>query len=221
MGIALALCAALLVAVQQVRAQTASAVIVSQLDRGDSGTEVTNLQTLLSTDVSIYPERLVTGYFGPLTESAVQRFQCREGIVCSGTPVSTGYGRVGPSTLARLNIYVAAGGTIGGTVGGGQAPLFSNVVVTRGAGTATITWNTNEAARGKVYYQTSFPTMIEGSATSQVSISGTPIEEAALSTSHTIAITGLQPGQTYYYVLQSTDANGNVSVLWPNTFMAQ
>ena len=64
---------------------------------------VTTLQSDLSGDSSIYPEKLVTGYFGPLTQKAVQRFQAKYGIVNSGTPSTTGYGRVGPKTRAKLN----------------------------------------------------------------------------------------------------------------------
>ncbi len=42
------------------------------------------------------------GTYGPLTEKAVKAFQCKEGVVCSGTPASTGYGAVGPSTRAAI-----------------------------------------------------------------------------------------------------------------------
>lgn len=61
------------------------------------------LQKDLARDPSLYPEGLVTGYFGPLTLKAVQRFQTKYGIVSSGTSVTTGYGRVGPRTRAKLN----------------------------------------------------------------------------------------------------------------------
>ena len=44
-----------------------------------------------------------TGYFGTLTQSAVQAFQCTESIVCSGSPDTTGFGAVGPRTRGRMN----------------------------------------------------------------------------------------------------------------------
>jgi len=44
-----------------------------------------------------------TAYFGFLTQSAIQNFQCKHSIVCSGTPDSTGYGVVGPKTRVKLN----------------------------------------------------------------------------------------------------------------------
>lgn len=203
------------------QAQSVSAALTSQMQFGAQGAQVSNLQTLLSTDTTVYPEQLVTGYYGSLTQSAVQRFQCREGIVCSGTVASTGYGRVGPSTLMRLNSYITAGGTI--AVGGGNAaPLVSSLSVTvASGGTAVVTWVTNEAARGKVYYQNSFPTMVEGSATAAPIISGTVAQEASFGSAHSVTITGLTPGQTYYYVVESTDASGSTTLVWPRTFTAQ
>lgn len=73
------------------------------LKKGSTGTDVTQLQTYLAKDSSIYPEGLVTGYFGTLTEKAVQRWQAKEGIVSSGTPSTSGYGLVGPRTRSALN----------------------------------------------------------------------------------------------------------------------
>ena len=70
---------------------------------GIKDSSVTTLQTDLASDSSIYPEKLITGYFGALTQKAVQRFQAKYGIVNSGTPLTTGYGRVGPKTRAKLN----------------------------------------------------------------------------------------------------------------------
>src|SRR5579864_1581788 len=80
----------------------ASAQVVAMLDPGQSGAQVTELQTFLATDPSVYPEGLVTGFYGPLTQAAVERFQCKYGIICSGDVSSTGYGRVGPLTLAEI-----------------------------------------------------------------------------------------------------------------------
>ena len=44
-----------------------------------------------------------TDYFGPLTQAALKKFQASQGIVSSGDPLTTGYGRVGPKTLARIS----------------------------------------------------------------------------------------------------------------------
>ena len=43
-----------------------------------------------------------TTYFGPLTERALQRFQCDKLQVCSGNPATTGYGATGPRTRRAL-----------------------------------------------------------------------------------------------------------------------
>ncbi len=65
--------------VQELREQ-----IVTELREGQRGDEVTKLQELLSSDPDIYPERLVTGFFGPLTRQAVMRFQQRHNVSESG-----------------------------------------------------------------------------------------------------------------------------------------
>ena len=44
-----------------------------------------------------------TGFFGALTQKAVQQFQCAQSIVCSGNPSSTGWGMVGVRTRKALN----------------------------------------------------------------------------------------------------------------------
>ncbi|MBI2035350.1 MAG: peptidoglycan-binding protein [Candidatus Liptonbacteria bacterium] len=64
--------------------------------------EVTKLQRYLAADPTLYPEGLVTGYFGSLTQTAVRRFQARNGIVSSGSPATTGYGVLGPKTRAAI-----------------------------------------------------------------------------------------------------------------------
>jgi peptidoglycan hydrolase-like protein with peptidoglycan-binding domain len=69
----------------------------------DTGGEVTKLQQFLASDSSIYPEREVTGYFGALTERAVQRWQTAHSVVSSGTPDTTGYGVIGPKTRIAIS----------------------------------------------------------------------------------------------------------------------
>lgn len=62
---------------------------------GITSEEVTDLQEILSGYSDIYPEGIVSGYFGPLTKQAVKRFQKKLGID------DTGY--VGPLTRRALN----------------------------------------------------------------------------------------------------------------------
>lgn len=65
------------------------------LYRGIKHKDVTALQTFLAQDKAIYPEGLVTGFFGAGTEAAVKRFQKKHGIAQLGN--------VGPATRAKLN----------------------------------------------------------------------------------------------------------------------
>lgn len=73
---------------------------VRPLALGMRNDEVLNLQKALKTDSSIYPEGVASGYFGPATVKAVQKFQAKYGLASSGKP---GYGVVGPKTRAKLN----------------------------------------------------------------------------------------------------------------------
>ncbi len=49
--------------------------ITKELKKGDRGTEVEILQNWLAKDIKIYPEGIVTGYYGSLSQIAVKRFQ--------------------------------------------------------------------------------------------------------------------------------------------------
>lgn len=71
--------------------------LVRSLSQGMSGDDVTELQELLATDPDLYPEKLVTGYFGPLTDKAVKKFQKKYGIEQIGI--------VGPKTRAALHAF--------------------------------------------------------------------------------------------------------------------
>ncbi|TAK58760.1 peptidoglycan-binding protein [Patescibacteria group bacterium] len=57
----------------------------------ETGGDVTKLQKALAEDRTLYPEGLVTGYFGPATQSAVKRLQVRESILpSSASSLSSG-----------------------------------------------------------------------------------------------------------------------------------
>ena len=86
------------------------------LSFGARGNDVENLQKLLAQDKEIYSEGLITGYFGPLTEKAVQRWQKKQGIVSFGSAEMTGYGRVGPETKSQLNKLITEGAGASGVI---------------------------------------------------------------------------------------------------------
>ncbi len=71
------------------------------LARGAQGPDVTKLQEFLIRAGNL-PAGNNTGFFGPLTEAAVQAWQAAKGIVIDGTPATTGWGVVGPKTRALL-----------------------------------------------------------------------------------------------------------------------
>ena len=79
-------------------------IFTQMLKRGSRSVQVSALQEFLKRDAGMYPEGLVTGFFGPATERAVQRFQTTYGLVSSGAPATTGYGAVGPRTREKLNL---------------------------------------------------------------------------------------------------------------------
>ena len=195
---------------------SASAASISRtLDLGSSGADVSSLQVYLATDSNLYPSGLVTGYYGQLTKAAVERYQTREGIVTSGTPATTGYGRVGPTTRASLNAKMS--GTSANN--GGTSPSIYSTSVSTTNSSATINWNTNENSSAVVYYGTSFPSMIEGSPTSGVTIGGSSmLSHADLRASHSATLTSLNSNTMYYFVLYDRDGEGNESISWPATF---
>lgn len=177
-----------------------------QLQVGMHGTDVSTLQTFLATDPTLYPQGLVTGYFGFLTKSAVSNFQSRNDL----PPV----GRVGPMTLPVLNFQIANGMPGRGDM---SAAVITNVSITTGRTTATVGWATSESAKGVVYYSTSPLTTYENP--NSVDVSGnTSMTDNGLHTTQNISLQGLQPNTTYYYLIYTTDQAGNVSVTWPATF---
>ncbi len=68
----------------------------------DTGGQITLLQRFLANDIAVYPEGTVSGYFGALTERAVERWQIKNGVVTSGTSQTTGLGVVGALTRAAM-----------------------------------------------------------------------------------------------------------------------
>jgi len=66
--------------------------------------EVEKLQEFLKQDPEVYPEGLVTGYYGPLTEKAVRKFQEKHAEdVLKPLGLSEGTGVVGEKTIGKMN----------------------------------------------------------------------------------------------------------------------
>lgn len=176
--------------------------ITTQLDPGARGANVTNLQSFFADNASIYPEGMVTGYYGGLTKAAVNRFQAAYGF--------SQVGRVGPMTLSKINSLIANGGW-----GDSLAPIMYSSTVNTGNNSATFNWSVNENSSARVFYSTNVVTINEGdinSAGFAVVNGNTAFGSNVAGTSQQVTISGLQPNTTYYYMLVSTDVNGNVSV---------
>lgn len=181
-------------------------VLNRQLQLGMSGSDVTALQTFLAKDPTIYPQGLITGYYGFLTKAAVSNFQNRNGI--------SAVGRVGPATLPVLNLQMNSGGMVNTF---GTAPMITSVNTNASRNNTTISWNTNEFARGVVYYSSS--PLITYERTNSVDVSGnTAMSDNDFHTSHSVYIPNLQSNTVYYYMIYTTDQDGNVSVTFPATF---
>src|SRR3989344_6478170 len=191
-------------------AASALTMLTSSLDFGARGANVLSLQQFLAADVSLYAEGIISGYYGSLTRAAVQRYQCRQGIVCSGDAASTGYGRVGPRTLAAINASI--GGVATGDV---SAPLASAVVAATTSSSATFMWTTNEPARGTIYWSASPLALLEGSVSVPPTVTGPTMTESSFGFNHSVSITGLTANTIYYFAARSEDASGNVQLTWP------
>jgi hypothetical protein len=77
------------------------------LDYGMSDPEVQWLQKALTLE-ECFPDTISpTLFFGNVTKQSVQKFQVKYNIVSSGSSSTTGFGRVGPKTLAKLNSIYA------------------------------------------------------------------------------------------------------------------
>jgi hypothetical protein len=86
------------------------------------------------------------------------------------------------------------------------APVISSIASSTTSTTATVTWTTNENATSDVEYGVSSGNYAVASST------------ASLVTSHSISLSGLFEGVTYYYVVVSTDGAGNTSTSTEHTF---
>lgn len=82
--------------------------LLNQLKPGMTSDEVKTLQEIMATDSSIYPEGIISGYYGKLTEKAVKKFQkklCLDQV-----------GNVGPKTLWKINELLTEGAGSSGKV---------------------------------------------------------------------------------------------------------
>jgi peptidoglycan hydrolase-like protein with peptidoglycan-binding domain len=188
--------------------QKSEASITSLLSLGSRNADVTELQQFFSTNPRIYPEGIVSGYFGGLTREAVVQFQAAFDI--------DQVGAVGPVTRTAINNVMASG--FGLDI---SAPIRSNLTVQTSNNSATVSWSTNELAKGQVLYSTSPIVSTEVSGHAQLPYTSGTLAVSTFPTatnSQSINLTGLQSNTQYYYVARSIDQTGNVSLSQMLTF---
>ena len=115
--------------------------------------------------------------------------------------------------VSALSAHLGHGDTLGicpqqpGTttppVADTTAPTVTNRQVSAiSSTTASVGWNTSEAASSKVWYSTTTPVV---AATPTLSVSA-----AALVSTHALSLTGLTASTTYHYVIEARDAANNM-----------
>ncbi len=84
------------------------------------------------------------------------------------------------------------------------APIISSLTVSPRLGDAVVRWTTNENANSEVFYSLNTPVDLSSSSTHS-------IVRGALVTDHRVVIGPLSASTTYYVIVRSHDASGNVS----------
>jgi hypothetical protein len=90
------------------------------------------------------------------------------------------------------------------------APVISDIVADHLSETATVSWETNENATGKIYYGIATPIVF-------ASAPNTKLNDA-YSLNHVFNLTGLATSTTYYFVLEGKDAAGNIGTSTEHQF---
>jgi|TARA_Y100000310_G_scaffold259158_1_gene267751 hypothetical protein len=89
-----------------------------------------------------------------------------------------------------------------------RAPSISNVTTSNVSETeATVSWETDEISNSKIVYNNTSP-----------ATGGTSQIDTSFTTTHSIALSGLNTGTTYYYVVSSADTAGNTGVSAEQSF---
>ena len=223
--------------------------LIRSLRQGMGGDDVRALQAILAADTSIYPEGMITGFYGQLTSEAVKKFQKKYGIEMLGF--------VGPKTLKKLNeemnkLALAEEDDEGDEDNDGDrkdkrlcakippghliapgwlkknekpkvpecqklpkgiedksdvdviAPVISGIATSNLLATTTnIIWMTNEKATSKVWFGTTTPVATDGSSSL--------VSSSEKVRSHILSFSNLATSTIYYYIVGSSDANGNTA----------
>jgi peptidoglycan hydrolase-like protein with peptidoglycan-binding domain len=165
------------------------------------------LQKFLASNHDIYSTGLVTGYFGSMTKTAVKNFQYAYDLTIDGI--------AGANTKNKVNSLI-----LGGKGMDIYSPSISNMSVIPSGKNVTFTFNSNEAVKATVFYDTNRIIWSE----TEVSygtpfISGAGVSDATFTTNKQITVNNLSANTIYNYTVLVTDASGNFSVTWPSAFV--
>ncbi|MES2014341.1 MAG: PKD domain-containing protein [Patescibacteria group bacterium] len=83
-------------------------------------------------------------------------------------------------------------------------PTLSGITALVGTDKIVFNWNTNEGADSEIYYSASSPVEVGGANT-------TAVTDATLSTSHALTVGTLKAGTSYYFIIESKNADGGVA----------
>jgi len=218
--------------------------LLGQLREGMTGEDVKLLQEILATDPDIYPEGLITGYYGNLTKNAVKRFQKVAGL--------EQVGNVGPQTLSKINELLAVGAGKSGKVPPGLliAPGIRkkvNIEILKPLPGQVLPPGIAKKLGGELPGEDITPPVVtevkvtsitETSAkitwvtnekadskvwydivTPLVVASSTPmVSSTDLTLNHELSLSGLTPNTTYYFIVSSTDNKNNNEISAQGTF---
>lgn len=167
---------------------------------GARGDEVKELQEFLKQFPDIYPQGLVSGYFGLLTEAAVRKFQEKQGIESIGV--------VGPKTLSKLNELITEGAGASGVVPPGllTAPGIEKKIEIPATTTPSGTVPAISATPAQ-------PISVTGTSTVPA-ISATPAQPAITATTTTTTIDTTPPVISGVRSPQATLYNTSAGIEW-------
>jgi hypothetical protein len=122
--------------------------------------------------------------------------------------------QLGLTFLSKINSIISSG--LGLDI---DAPITTNTSTQMAANNAVINWSANESVHGQVFYDTNRVRIDDGTGNAQLPyVSGTAVQSNFVGSSQSVTIQNLQSNTTYYYVIMSTDASGNVTISLPATF---
>jgi hypothetical protein len=117
----------------------------------------------------------------------------------SGPPILDGTLQIANNDVIQVRYFDASGGVTrtATAVGDFVAPVLSAVASSGQFGQVVITWQSTEPATSIVRYNTN-STLVNA------------ITNSVLTTDHSVTLTGLIPGKTYYFLVAGSDEAGNV-----------